>query len=144
MYGWSLLSFWSWCAAMARLKAAPNLESLAERAFGLVPRIAAFAATLILKILELVKNALLGWLSEHAHSIPGFHLLTVILGQNPFTGEVVLRTAENLIKGFITLMPGGEETYEQLGRLRDHAGLGEPPSQRYILMHCFASGGTPP
>jgi Domain of unknown function (DUF4157)/DNA/RNA non-specific endonuclease len=91
-----------------------NLEALAQRAFGLVQRVAEFAATLIAKVLELVKNALLGWLSEHAHSVPGFHLLTVILEENPFTGEVVLRTAENLIKGFITLMPGGEETYEQL------------------------------
>ena len=91
-----------------------NLEALAERAFGLVQRVAEFAATLIAKVLELVKNALLGWLSEHAHGVPGFHLLTVILEENPFTGEVVPRTAENLIKGFITLMPGGEETYEQL------------------------------
>ena len=38
----------------------------------------------------------------------------MILGVNPFTGEEVLRTAENLIKGFITLLPGGEQTYEQL------------------------------
>ena len=38
----------------------------------------------------------------------------MILGQNPFTGEAVPRTAENLIKGFITLLPGGEATYDQL------------------------------
>ena len=38
----------------------------------------------------------------------------MILGQNPFTGEEVPRTAENLIKGFITLLPGGEATYDQL------------------------------
>jgi phage-related protein len=91
-----------------------NLEALAQRAFGFVLRVAEFGATLILKVLELVKEALLAWLSEHAHTFPGFHLLTVILEQNPFTGEVVPRTAENLIKGFITLLPGGEETYNQL------------------------------
>jgi hypothetical protein len=91
-----------------------NLEALAQRAFGFVQRVGEFAATVILKILELIKDALLGWLSENAHRVPGFHLLTVILGQNPFTGEVVPRTAENLIKGFITLLPGGEETYDQL------------------------------
>ena len=38
----------------------------------------------------------------------------MILGQNPFTGEEVPRTAENLIRGFITLMPGGEATYDEL------------------------------
>ena len=91
-----------------------NLEALAQRAFGLVVRVGDFAATLMVKILELVKDALLGWLSEDAHGIPGFHLLTVILGENPFTGEEVLRTAENLIKGFITLLPGGEAIYDQL------------------------------
>lgn len=91
-----------------------TLGALAQRAFGFVQRVGQFAATVIVKILELVKHALLDWLSENAHRVPGFHLLTVILGQNPFTGEQVLRTAENLIKGFITLLPGGEATYQQL------------------------------
>lgn len=91
-----------------------NLESLAQRAFGFVQRVGEFAATVIVKILEIIKDALLGWLSENAHRVPGFHLLTVILGQNPFTGEEVPRTAENLIKGFITLLPDGEATYNQL------------------------------
>jgi Domain of unknown function (DUF4157) len=102
-----------------------NLQSLAQRVFGFIQRVADFAATLILKILELIKDALLGWLSENAHRVPGFHLLTVIIGQNPFTGEVVPRTAENLIKGFITLMPNGEATYDQLaqsGVIGDAAG----------------------
>ncbi len=102
-----------------------NLESLAQRAFGFVQRVGEFAATVIVKILEIIKDALLGWLSENAHRVPGFHLLTVILGQNPFTGEEVPRTAENLIKGFITLLPGGEETYNQLaesGVIADAAG----------------------
>lgn len=91
-----------------------TLPPLADRAIALVRRIAGFATTVIGKVLELVKQSLLGWLSEHAHSIPGFHLLTVILGRNPFTAESVPRTAENLIRGFITLMPGGEATYAQL------------------------------
>jgi hypothetical protein len=91
-----------------------NLGSLATRAFNLVRGIADFATTVIAKVLELVKHSLLGWLSTYAHQIPGFHLLTVILEQNPFTGDVVERTAENLIKGFITLLPGGEATYDQL------------------------------
>ena len=91
-----------------------ELPALAQRTYGLVLRVADFAQTVIVKILELIKNALLGWLSEYAGSIPGFNLLTVIIGVNPFTGQAVQRTAENLIRGFITLMPGGEATYDQL------------------------------
>jgi hypothetical protein len=93
-----------------------RLPPLAQQAFGLVRRVGSFAATLIVKILELIKHALLDWLSENAHRLPGFHLLTVILGSNPVTGEVVERTAENLIKGFVTLLPDGEATYEQLAK----------------------------
>src|SRR3954454_10577283 len=91
-----------------------TLPALADRAIGVVHRIADFATALILQVLELVKKALLGWLSEHAHRVPGFHLLTVIIGKNPFTGEVVPRTPANLIKGFITLLPNGEATYDEL------------------------------
>ena len=91
-----------------------TLPALADRAIAVVRRIAGFATTLIAKVLELVKKALLGWLSEHAHRVPGFHLLTVIIGQNPFTGEAVPRTPVNLIKGFITLLPNGEATYDEL------------------------------
>ncbi|MEU9001675.1 DUF4157 domain-containing protein [Streptomyces sp. NPDC048551] len=91
-----------------------NMKALADRAFSLADQIGQFAGTVIGKVLSLVKDALLGWLSQYAHRIPGFHLLTVILGRNPFTGEVVERNAQNLIKGFITLLPDGEATYEQL------------------------------
>lgn len=91
-----------------------QLPALANRAFALFSGVAAFAGSVITAVLEFVKESLLGWLSEHAHAIPGFRLLTVILGRNPFTDEPVLRTAENLIGGFITLLPGGEAVYEEL------------------------------
>ncbi|MBD7918577.1 DUF4157 domain-containing protein [Cellulomonas sp. Sa3CUA2] len=91
-----------------------TLPVLADRAFALVSDVGAFAWDVVAKVLELVKKSLLGWLSEHAHAIPGFHLMTVILEKNPFTDERVPRTAENLIKGFITLLPGGDQMYSQL------------------------------
>jgi Domain of unknown function (DUF4157) len=93
-----------------------NLQTLALQAFALLQRALDFAATVAAKVLELVKTALLGWLSEFALEVPGFHLLTVILGRNPFTGEEVPRSAENLIRGFITLLPGGNATYDQLAQ----------------------------
>jgi hypothetical protein len=91
-----------------------NLRSLAQQVGGFLQRVWSFASTVAIKVLELIKDALLGWLSEYAHEIPGFHLITVILGKNPFTQEVVPRTAENIIKGFITLLPGGEEKFNQM------------------------------
>jgi hypothetical protein len=91
-----------------------NLRGLAVQVGGFLQRVWDFAYTVAAKVLELIKNALLGWLSSFVHEVPGFHLLTVIIGQDPFTGERVLRTPENLIRGFITLLPGGGEIYERL------------------------------
>lgn len=91
-----------------------NLERLARDAVGLVRRVAAFATDVIAAVLRIIKDALLGWLSGEAHKLPGFRLLTVILGENPFTHETVPRTAANLIGGFIALLPNGEATYQQL------------------------------
>ncbi|RYE40749.1 MAG: DUF4157 domain-containing protein [Hyphomicrobiales bacterium] len=91
-----------------------NLRALAARALALLQRAWDFAGTVAAKVLELVKKSLLGWLSEFAHELPGFHLVTVILGRNPFTGDEVPRTATNIIRGFITLLPNGNATYDQL------------------------------
>lgn len=91
-----------------------TLPALADQAYALMRDVSAFAVTVVAKVLELIKTSLLAWLSDHAHQTPGFHLITVIIEKNPFTGEVVPRTAENLIKGFITLLPGGEATYQSL------------------------------
>ena len=38
--------------------------------------------------------------------------------RNPFTGEDVPRTAQNIIRGFITLLPGGAEHGLDLAHLR--------------------------
>ncbi len=91
-----------------------NLETLTTRLGELLVRVWDFASTVALKVLELVKDALLGLLSDFVHYVPGFHLVTVLLGRNPFTGEEVPRTAENVIKGFISLLPGGIVVYEKL------------------------------
>jgi hypothetical protein len=91
-----------------------NLGKLAGDAVGLVQRVGAFAADIMVTVLKLVKDSLLGWLSTKAHDMRGFRLLTVIIGTNPFTGADVPRTAEALIGGFVALLPGGEETYRKL------------------------------
>ena len=77
-------------------------------------RVFTFAANVAVKVLEFIKNALLAQLSAYAREQQGFHLITVILGKDPFTQEEVPRTTENIIRGFMGLMPGGEEQFQQM------------------------------
>jgi len=65
-------------------------------------------------ILRFIKEVLMRRLSEWARTVRGYHLVTVIIEKDPFTDEVVPRTMENLIRGFMSLMEGGEEQFNQL------------------------------
>jgi hypothetical protein len=91
-----------------------NLAHLAEQAGGFLQRVWDFASGVALKVLELVKGSLLAWLSEQASTVRGYSLVKVIIGKDPFTQEVVPRTVPNLIRGFMSLMEGGEEQYAQM------------------------------
>lgn len=65
-------------------------------------------------ILRFIKEVLMVRLSAWARTVRGYHLVTVIIEKDPFTDAVVPRTMENLIKGFMSLMEGGEEQFNQL------------------------------
>lgn len=91
-----------------------NLTNLVTQAGEFLQRVWDFASGVALKVLELVKDSLLAWLSEQASGIRGYSLVKVIIGKDPFTQQVVLRTVPNLIRGFMSLMDGGEEQYAQM------------------------------
>ena len=91
-----------------------TLPGLAARAVGLFDSVTTFAAAVLGQVVALIKDALLAKISERAQGMRGYRLLTVIIGQDPFTGHDVDRSAANLIGGFITLLPGGEATFAQL------------------------------
>lgn len=91
-----------------------TLPGLVDRAVSLVRGIVDFGTTLVRTVVEFIKDALLARLSSWAHGTRGFPLFTVVLGRDPFTGESVPRTAEALIGGFIRLLPGGDQTFQQL------------------------------
>lgn len=91
-----------------------SLTSLATQAGTFLEGLWDFASTVAIEVLKLIKDALLGWLSTVAAEIPGFTLLTVIIQENPLTGEVVLRSVQNIIRGFMGLVPGGEAKYQEL------------------------------
>jgi hypothetical protein len=57
--------------------------------------------------LEYLKKEALAFISKHAAAIPGFTMLTVILGKNPLTGAAVDRSPGNILKGAIEMIPGG-------------------------------------
>lgn len=83
---------------------------IAEPAIGLVRLVVSVARDFLL----FVKDALLSYLGRVAARLPGFTLLTVILGRNPLTGQRVARTPQRLIRGFFEIIPGGMEYYNQL------------------------------
>lgn len=49
-----------------------------------------------------------------ANYIPGYKLITVILGKDPISGAAVPRTSENIINGLISLVPGGSAIFKNL------------------------------
>ncbi len=53
-------------------------------------------------------------LDKAARKIPGYTLITVILGKNPITGESVPRTAKSLLGSFLSLIPGGDNLFKKL------------------------------
>jgi len=49
----------------------------------------------------------LDWLANKANIIPGFRLLTIILGVNPINMSPVARSGANILRAMIELLPGG-------------------------------------
>jgi hypothetical protein len=91
-----------------------NMRTLAEDIYKTGKDIVDFAVDVATTVLQFIKDALLGFLRDNANNIPGYHLLAVILGKDPFTQTPVARNALNLIRGFMGLIPGGEEKFNQM------------------------------
>jgi len=91
-----------------------NLGALATSAGEFLEGVWDFASTVAIEVLKLIKDSLLSWLNTFAADIPGFTLLTVIIRKNPLTDEEVPRSVQNIIRGFMGLVPGGEARYQEL------------------------------
>jgi hypothetical protein len=59
---------------------------------------------------------LLNKLAEWAYDIPGFRLLTVIIGKNPINWEDVDRSPANILRALVELIPGGHRITEALDK----------------------------
>jgi hypothetical protein len=49
----------------------------------------------------------LDWLANKANMIPGFRMFTIVLGMNPINMSSVDRSAANILRALIEVMPGG-------------------------------------
>ncbi|WP_271782130.1 eCIS core domain-containing protein [Aquimarina algiphila] len=54
------------------------------------------------------------WAANAANNIPGFPMLTVVLGFNPINGRDVPRNAANVFRGIMGFLPGGNMIWEAL------------------------------
>ena len=67
-------------------------------------------------------NPITGLINRILRNVPGWTLLTVIIGKNPVTGDAVPRTATNVLDGMLGLMPGGgilADKLKETGALQD-------------------------
>ncbi|MGM9509920.1 eCIS core domain-containing protein [Larkinella sp. GY13] len=77
-------------------------------------RITAFVGRVINQVVVFIKETIVRPLSTRARQMRGFTLLTVIIGKDPFTDEVVERSPTNLVRGFMSLMENGDERFQQM------------------------------
>lgn len=63
---------------------------------------------------EEAKRKILSPVAQLASRLPGYPLLTVILGKDPINEAPVERNATNLIRGVLSLVPKGQEFFDNL------------------------------
>lgn len=69
-----------------------------------------------------VMDTVMGWIRPHVNNIPGYSMLSVVLGKDLLTQEDVPRTPENLIRGFLGMYPGGELLFQ---KMNEHGAITE-------------------
>ncbi len=79
-----------------------------------ITRIGNFVSSLISQAIAWLKEKFMKPLSEFCVQIPGYKLVTVLLGSDPFTNEAVPATAMNVVKAFAEFIPGGTEKVKEL------------------------------
>lgn len=80
----------------------------------IIERITNFVSSLITQAITWLKETFMTPLSDFCRQIPGYGLVTVLLGRDPFTGAAVPRTAMNVVRAFAEFIPGGTEKVDQL------------------------------
>src|SRR6266498_537077 len=105
---------WDVVSIEALMRPIDTFNQIYETFAGPVGRVLDFVRDALVAILGFIKEALMTRLSAWARTVRGYPLVTVIIGKDPFTNATVPRTVENIIHGFMSLMEGGEEQFNQL------------------------------
>ncbi len=80
----------------------------------IVDRITTFVGGLITQAVTWLKETFMQPLADFCRQIPGYGLVTVMLGRDPFTNAPVARTALTVVRAFAEFIPGGTEKVDQL------------------------------
>jgi hypothetical protein len=95
-----------------------NPSGVWQRATGIfsepINRIRSFVSRLITQAITWLKETFMQPLSDFCREIPGYRLVTVLLGRDPFTNAPVERSALNVVRAFAEFIPGGTEKVNQL------------------------------
>ena len=77
-------------------------------------------------------SEVLDWIADKANYIPGYRLLTIMLGVNPINMSRVERSGANILRAIVEFLPGGGLIVEALDRygVFDRAGHGSSSSSR--------------
>ncbi len=110
----AIMGIWNFVTIESLFSPLQTLERIYTTFARPIGRVTSFMLDAAMEILRIIKDALMVRLAAFARETRGYTLLTVIIGSDPFTGKRVQRTVHNLVKGFMSLMDGGEQQYEQL------------------------------
>ena len=107
-------NIWDYVSIDSLMDPIGTFEKIYNQFAAPVRRVLDFVGRVVAEILKLIKDVLFKRISAEAKKTRGYFLVTVIINKDPFTGEVVPRTIENIIHGFMSLMDGGEEQFQQM------------------------------
>ncbi|MFA5326309.1 MAG: DUF4157 domain-containing protein [Prolixibacteraceae bacterium] len=105
---------WSIVSIDALMHPVDKFNEIYNTFAGPVADVLKFMADTAIIILQFIKEVLMQRLSAWARTVRGYFLVTVIIGKDPFTDAIVERNVENIIHGFMSLMAGGEEQFQQM------------------------------
>jgi hypothetical protein len=66
------------------------------------------------KVQRGIVSRALDWIADKANYIPGFRMLTIVIGRNPINMAKVDRSGENILRALIEFIPGGHLVVEAL------------------------------
>ena len=81
-----------------------------------IRRVTAFVPQLIVQAIAWLKETFTGPLADFCREIPGYALVAVQLGRDPFTRSPVARTAMNVVRAVAEFIPSGREKVDQLAQ----------------------------